>query len=518
MTELTAARSIDSQLSRIARSGSLNLLGAVIAAICNFGLIVVITKNFDQGTAGMLFSATSAFLILLGAATLGTEGGLARFMLRFEATGRAADIPLCVSVALRPVLLTSVGLALATVLLAGWIAPAIGLTTADSDQVLIAFAVLLPIAAWGDFALAGARAFGSVRSTVVLDKFLRPVLQPAAVWLAALIGGGIVVLSTAWAIPYAVAAVFSVWFFRRMLKRRQPAQPMATGSTRAVIRREFWSFTWPRGIARLCQTLLQRSDIILIAALLSVQDAAIYTAATRFVALGQFGANAIQQVLQPRFSQLLSQGKHQDAAEIFRISTSWSMAVAWPLYMVTGTASTYYLLIFGAGYTAGSAVAVVVIMSVAMLLAVASGPLDTMLLMAGGSRTSLWISLATLALDLGLCIVLIPFLGITGAGVAWAVSVAFKNALTLARVRALLSMSPFSKSSALVALANLLCFGLPLLTLTLLHQHHAFYFAAVFLAGCLVYAALLWLWRRPLRLQAFRSLLKRKTPTTAKGL
>ncbi|MCY0905707.1 lipopolysaccharide biosynthesis protein [Arthrobacter sp. H14-L1] len=513
-----SADSVDSQLSRIARSGSLNVLGAIIASICNFVLIVVVTKNFDQSTAGMLFSATSAFLILLAAATLGTEGGLARFMLRYEATGRTADIPVCLSVALRPVLLTSAGLAVATVLLAGWIAPAIGLSTPDGHLVLIAFAVLLPVAAWGDFALAGARAFGTVRSTVMLDKLLRPVLQPVAVWITAIAGGGIVLLSAGWAVPYAVAAIASVLVFRRMLRRRGVQARSAVCTERVVIRREFWGFTWPRGLARICQALLQRSDIILIAALLSVQEAAVYTAATRFVALGQFGANAIAQVLQPRFSQLLAQGRHQDATDIFRISTSWSMAVAWPMYMITGAASTYYLLIFGAGYSADGAVTVVVIMSVAMLLAVAAGPLDTMLLMAGGSRTSLWISLTSLAADIGLCLALIPLWGITGAAAAWAVSIMLKNGLTLARVHALLAMDPFSKGSALVALANVVCFGLPLLTLTLLNQQQLYLYAGVFLAGCLVYAALLWLWRGPLRLRAFRSLLAKKSvPNPAKG-
>ncbi|WP_309106926.1 polysaccharide biosynthesis C-terminal domain-containing protein [Arthrobacter sp.] len=509
-SEAANTEAVDAQLSHIARSGVFNLLGAAVSAVFGFGLIVVVTQLYDQATAGMFFAASSAFLILLGAASLGTESGLARFMLRYEATGRTADISQCLSVALRPVLLTSLVLALGTALLAGQLAPLIGLDTPQGSLVLLMFALLLPVAAWGDFSLAGARSFGTVRSTVLIDKFLRTMLQPLSVWLAALAGGGVLLLSAGWVAPYAIAGVVSVLIFRRMLRRRGIDHHTAPLNDRAMVRREFWGFTWPRGIARLCQILLQRSDIILIAALLSVQDAALYTAATRFVALGQFATQAIQQVLQPRFSQLLAKGRHADAADVFRISTAWSMAVAWPLYMVTGAAGGFYLMIFGAGYNVESAGAVVILMSIAMLAGVAAGPLDTLLLMAGGSRTSLWIALTTLAADIGLCLILIPLWGIVGAAVAWGIAVLLKNLLTLERVKKLLAMDPFGWRSALVAVANVACLGIPLLTLSLLQRTHLGEFFGVLAAGCAAYAFLLWLWRGKLRLPTLKTILSRK--------
>ncbi|MGX9901871.1 lipopolysaccharide biosynthesis protein [Arthrobacter sp. SA17] len=150
-SEAANTEAVDAQLSHIARSGVFNLLGAAVSAVFGFGLIVVVTQLYDQATAGMFFAASSAFLILLGAASLGTESGLARFMLRYEATGRTADISQCLSVALRPVLLISLVLALGTALLAGQLAPLIGLDTPQGSLVLLMFALLLPVAAWGDF-------------------------------------------------------------------------------------------------------------------------------------------------------------------------------------------------------------------------------------------------------------------------------------------------------------------------------------------------------------------------------
>ena len=179
---------------------------------------------------------------------------------------------------------------------------------------------------------------------------------------------------------------------------------------------------------------IQRVDIILIAALRSPMEAAIYTAATRFVALGQFGTQAIQQVVQPKFTALLAKDETESLKDVYQISAAWSMALAWPMYAVVGSAPLAYLAIFGPEYAA-EGVTVVVLMALAMLFAVATGPADTLLLMSGRSALSLINSLTALALDIGLCLVLIPKMGITGAAVAWAVAVSIRCMLAVVQTR-----------------------------------------------------------------------------------
>ena len=143
------------------------------------------------------------------------------------------------------------------------------------------------------------------------------------------------------------------------------------------VRREFWGYTWPRAISRVGQIALQRLDILLVAAILGPADAALYTAATRFVVLGQFASSAIYRVLLPRFSALVRKGDIGTISDVFKISTAWSILVSWPLYLVAACAAPLYLKLFGSGYSAG-AVPVVVTMAIAMMLAIASGPLDTL--------------------------------------------------------------------------------------------------------------------------------------------
>ena len=101
-----------------------------------------------------------------------------------------------------------------------------------------------------------------------------------------------------------------------------------------VLAREFWSYTAPRAIARVTQTALKRSDIVLVAALASPAEAALYTAATRFIVLGQLFVQSVQQALSPQLSSLFARGEKQAANSVFQAATLWSMIAAWPLYLV----------------------------------------------------------------------------------------------------------------------------------------------------------------------------------------
>ena len=104
-------------------------------------------------------------------------------------------------------------------------------------------------------------------------------------------------------------------------------------------------------------------------------------------------------------------------------------------------------------------------MAVAMMIGVASGPVDTMLLMGGRSSLSLVNSLVALTADLTLCFLLIPRWGILGAAVAWNVAVILRSTLGYFQVRSINGLSPFSRSTLVAALCLSLTFGVPLASL-----------------------------------------------------
>jgi O-antigen/teichoic acid export membrane protein len=501
-------------LTHVARGGALGLVGAGVSAVAGFALVLVVTNFYSSEAAGQFFAVTSTFLLMAAIATLGTETGLGRFLLRYEAQDRHGDIPPTLRAAFRPTIACSVVLSLVVLLLADPLADLIGLVGEDGPASLRVLAVLLPFATVNTLALAGTRAFGRMRMTVLVDKIGRSSAQPLAVLLVSATGTGLLVLTWAWSVPYAVAAVVSSFVFRRFLQRRGTYEHTEPTRTNRELRREFWKFTWPRSITRISQMAIQRMDIILVAALRTPTEAAIYTAATRFVALGQFGTQAIQQVLQPKFTALLARKERESLREVYQVSAAWSMALAWPMYVVVGSAPLAYLALFGPEY-ADDGVAVVLLMALAMLFGVATGPADTLLLMSGRSALSLANSLTALALDITLCLVLIPRMGITGAAVAWAVAVVTRCTLAVVQTRLTMSIVSFGPAAGIVALANLLCFVVPLLVLGRFVEVGIATLSLALLVCVPVYVLALWLGRRRLMLSVLRGLVRRRRTSSA---
>ena len=504
MTERLAEGS-HAQLGRIARGGAVNLVGSVVSAVAGFLVVVLVANATSENSAGMVFAAVSVLTILTATCTLGTDTGLARFVLRYEAQGRYGDIAAALRSAAEPVVVVVVVLSAALFASADWLAPLLGLGGDGGAAMLRIVAVTLPFATTNDLMLSVTRSFGRMRPTVAVDSFLRSLTQVGALLAVGAAGAGAVALTGAWMLPYVLTGIVATAIAVRLVMRRTARWPEHVAGDRPLVRREFWSYTWPRSIARIAQIAIQRADIIIVAALIDATAAAIYTAATRFVVLGQFSSMAIQRVLQPRLSSLLARDEHDTVRDVFKVSTAWSIAMSWPLYLVTACAAPLYLQIFGSGYRADG-VAVVVIMAIGMMLAMAAGPLDTLLLMAGGSTASLVNMITALVVDIGLCFLLIPRMGISGAAVAWASSVVVRNGLTFVQVYRLNGVTPFSRGATVVALASLGCFGAPLLVVAAVTEPTLLVVGPTVVVGGVVYAGILWLERGPLALSAFRAL------------
>jgi O-antigen/teichoic acid export membrane protein len=244
-----------------------------------------------------------------------------------------------------------------------------------------------------------------------------------------------------------------------------------------------------------------------VAALASPADAALYTAATRFVVLGQLFVQSVQQALSPHLSSLFAKGDTPAANSVFQAATLWSMVVSWPLYLVTAAFASELMGVFGAGYEVASDV--VVILSLTMLLATACGPVDSVLLMAGRSWLSLRNSVVALAVNVGLNLVLIPLDGIRGAAISWSVAIVVRNLLPLVQVRRHLGMWPLQRAAVYVALGALATFGVAGLV-TATSGWPLPVDVGLVVVAAVAYVGGVWRWRDALGLGAFRSALRRR--------
>ena len=452
-------------LAGVARGGVVNLLGAVISAASTVVLTVIVTRNFSKSAVGTFFVATSLFLIVEAVTNLGAYNGTIYFIARLRALNAERRIPAIIRATVIPVVVSSViGAAaliifvhpLARLLLAGQDTSSLRLD--DLATALRVLAVALPFAALADTMLGASRGFHEMQPTVVVDRIGRSTLQLVGVISAAMVSSA-AMLAPLWALPYVPAAVISVLWLRRIMAEQRSA-PVRVPRTSKVdlaaadgVRadnqhgkpnaRGFWRFTAPRSLASVAQIVIQRLDIVLVGIMKGPVDAAIYTAATRFLVAGQLGNQAISMAAQPQLTRLFAIKDRQGANTVYQVTTAWLILLTWPIYLLAAVFGPSVLAIFGRSYHAGSTV--MLILALSMLVATACGQVDVVLITTGRSTWSLVNGLLAMCVNICVDLVLIPRMGITGAAIGWAAAIVVSNLVPLAQVAIAAKVHPFGR-------------------------------------------------------------------------
>jgi O-antigen/teichoic acid export membrane protein len=469
-------------LAGVARGGVINLAGAVVSAASSVALTVIVTRNFSKSVVGTFFVAISLFLIVEAVTNLGAYNGTIYFIARVRALNAERRIPAIIRATLIPVVISSViGAAaliafvypLARLLLAGQVNEPVRL--ADLATMLRVLAVALPFAALADTMLGATRGFHEMQPTVIVDRIGRSTLQLVGV-AAAAAGSLSAMLAPLWALPYVPAAVISALWLRRVMREQPSAppsrllpagQPAATGgdaigsnparqATAEGFRadnqhgkpnaRGFWRFTAPRSLASVAQIVIQRLDIVLVGVLKGPVDAAIYTAATRFLVAGQLGNSAISMAAQPQLTRLFAIKDRVGANIVYQVTTAWLILLTWPIYLLAAVFGPSVLAIFGRSYHAGSTV--MLILALTMLVATACGQVDVVLITTGRSTWSLVNGLLAMCVNICVDVILIPRMGITGAAIGWAAAIAVSNLVPLVQVAVAAKVHPFGRGMA----------------------------------------------------------------------
>lgn len=492
-----------SAIGGIARSGSANLLAAGIGSVANLLIVVVVSRSWAPGLAGAFFAVTSVFLVVLSIVELGVDQGFVRFHARNIALGQTPANRKILRSGFAAVIVVSATTAALGLLLAG----PVGRLVADSEteqeavRMLQVLAVALPVAACYDLLLAVTRGHSVMRPTILVERIFRPTLQILFLILVAAEGATPSLMAAAWTAPYLVGLLVTLVWVRRL-----PRSPRDDAPAEQRVIAEFWHFTGPRGVARFFQVALQRADIAIVAAIAGPAAGALYTAATRFLVVGQVATQALQQVSEPHLARLLAVEDRVAVRSVFHQLTLWSLTLTWPIYLLVAVFSEDLLRwIFGAGYAAGAFS--LTILALTMLFSTAMGPVDVLLLMAGRSGLSLINTGVALAIDVVGCLLLIPIAGIEGAAVAWSAAIVSRNLLGMFQVSRHLSMTPLTGRAATMGSISVVLFGcIPAVTMGLFGSASATAAAAI---GAMAYAIVI---SRQSDALALKDLLRRPAP------
>jgi O-antigen/teichoic acid export membrane protein len=421
---------------------------------------------------------------------------------RDRAVGRPDRIAPTIVAACVPVLAVGAGFAVLLLATAPLLADLFGAgrhTTAITHQVRI-LAPFVPVASIYTVLVQGSRGFGTMSVLVGVDKIARALALPvvAAVLLAA--GGGADGVVLLWGATTAIAAVVTIGCVVALTRRSTRGHTRAPDGSHRKVVASFWSFALPRAAGQSFDVAVLWLDTLLVAALLGPTAAGIYAAGTRYLLIGTFTAEAIQQAVAPRVSALITRGARDDAHAVVTQATGWGAAITWPVYLVVIAFSGVLLGVFGPEYA--RAQWALILLSGGLLVAVIGGPSDAVILMSGRSRQSLANSTIAFTVNLVGNLLLVPVWGITAAGGVWAATLVVAAGLPAWQARRSLGLAPWSRELArTIAVAVVTVGGACVLSLAVLGASIAGLALAVALGGT-AYVAVLWHERHSIHLQA----------------
>lgn len=503
---------LPAETGAVARGSLVNVLAMAAGAVLGFGLTVLASRWLQPRQAGEFFELVAVFTILSNTLGLGADTGLTRWIARARAVGGLNEVWRVVLIALGPVLVFSLavgaGVWLAAPELAHLLMRALPPGQGTSDIRIVA--PLIPLGALSTCLIAASRGFGRMWPYLAIEGVGKPVVRIVLVVLALAGGWGLRGALAGWSLPVAGGMIASWLIFGWMVRTDVPAAASPFGAgVLSGLGRPFWRFTAPRGLATVFQVTALWIGVLLVGALLSSYDAGLYSAVSRLAMIGTLALEATRLAIAPELSGLLARREYRRAGAVYQSATGWLMLASWPLYLMFAIFPAVALSIFGHKYLAGASS--LVILAAAMLVNTGTGNVTVVLLMGGKSYLNVVNTLAALAVNVGLNLILLPRLGLAGAAIAWAASIVVDNLAAVAEVWYLMGIRPVGPTYGRVILTAGASFGLTGAAARLLLGQTLLAVAATLAAGGLMFVAGLYAQRVPLQLSGLITAMRNRS-------
>ncbi len=303
-------------------------------------------------------------------------------------------------------------------------------------------ALCIPIMAVASIAEVIARAFNWTIVSFVPTFIVRPIAILAILWIALTLGYGASAVSAMWA---ALIAAYGISLIQILLIRRKINQTVPR--EKPEFKLKYWIVVaLPIFLVESFYVLLTSVDVLFVSWLTKPEDAAVYFATTKILALVHFVYFAVRAAAAHRYSAYHSAGNHAGLKAYVTQSVAWTF---WPsliigIFMIA--TGKYFLLLFGPEFTAGASILWILVMGIVIRASV--GPAESLLVMTGNQNSCAAIYVLALFVNITLNLSLIPEYGLAGAAIATAVAMGFESAALYVIIRRKLNLHAFIIPSA----------------------------------------------------------------------
>ncbi len=243
------------------------------------------------------------------------------------------------------------------------------------------------------------------------------------------------------------ASLFSVGlifpFF--ILKKIVPLE-IASWSEMTRVSRELFLFSLPLLLTTVINRVLFRVEILFLAYYLDPGQVAVYHVASRLSDIQNVFLLPVNTAFSPHSARLAKEGRFDKLNKDFKRVCQWLLIIALPVSLVFVLFPEELLAMFDPDFASGKWVLVMIIL--ANLFNISTGPAGIMLSMAGYPKIEFFNALLVGVFSLFLNIKLIPLMGLMGAAIAIAAGVVLINSLRIGETFCLWRIFPYTIHTA----------------------------------------------------------------------
>jgi O-antigen/teichoic acid export membrane protein len=392
-------------------------MASVVARVFNAGLVfltqILFARLMGASEFGVYATANTIMLLVAGVATLGLVTMPQRFLPEYEEQGDEAKVRGLVRFAAwGPFAIGSVFciMGAAVILLARDIlSPPVATAACVALLVVPALASLDIVEG-----IALAKAWKALAYGVAF--VIRPLITPVvflAAWMAGVTADATLAMASL-VIATWIAAGLLLVLVRRRLKTILPSGPVSHE------RRRWIMAGLPVMVIHAAFMLMTSTDIVALSFFRNDAEVGAYSAAARLVALVAFVHHGLTWASGHHFSALHAAGEREKLAAFSARTTLWTFLPSVVAAAAVALAAPLFLLLFGKDFTGGASITAVLLLG--LLARAAIGPAEQLLIMTDHQLACAKAYGWAFAINLMLCLLLVPTYGGNGAAAATALA------------------------------------------------------------------------------------------------
>jgi O-antigen/teichoic acid export membrane protein len=427
-----------------------NVLGLAIGAFATFAAQVLMTRELGDEAYGVVTLTTQFAFIAAAATRFGMDVANVRLVAILVGREESARTRGLVRRSVLIATAVSVPFAAVSFLLAGFLADRFSALPDLAKPAFQAAALTIPLAALAFTYMGATRGLKIMRFTLYSQWIAQPIgwiVLALALWSVSKTAGmTTLAFGASWALALSIA-----WFGWRKESRRFPHDITGDGireeATGSLLR-----FGALRAPATLFSQLIFWTDFFVFSMLSSgggsqgAAEVGVYGAVLRAGQSLFLFLTSVSLSFSPFVADLHHRGERDHLDDLYKSVTRWTLAATIPVLLVLAIMPGQVLRIFGGDFVQGEDALRILV--VGMTVPVMVGTVGFILIMAGRTGWDLLVYMGAFALDIGVALLLArpEVLGIKGAAIAQALTLAFSAVARLLLVRRFLHIWPFDAS------------------------------------------------------------------------